>query len=41
MPAGNLKNTLYHLALPVLGLRSPIASVQGGVTTKTPGSADY
>ena len=30
MPAGNLKNTLYHLALPVLGLRSPIASVQGG-----------
>ena len=30
MPAGNLKNTLYQLALPVLGLRSPIASVQGG-----------
>ena len=30
MPAGNLKNTLYQLALPILGLRSPIASVQGG-----------
>ena len=30
MPAGNLKNTLYHLALPFLGLRSPISSVQGG-----------
>ena len=30
MPAGNLKNMLYQLALPVLGLRSPIASVQGG-----------
>lgn len=30
MPAGNLKNTLYQLALPFLGLRSPIASVQGG-----------
>lgn len=30
MPAGNLKNTLYSLALPVLGLRSPISSVQGG-----------
>lgn len=30
MPAGNLKNTLYQLALPVLRLRSPIASVQGG-----------
>lgn len=30
MPAGNLKNTLYQLALPVLGLRSPISSVQGG-----------
>ena len=30
MPAGNLKNTLYQLALPVLGLRSPIAFVQGG-----------
>ena len=30
MPAGNLKNTLYQLALPFLGLRSPISSVQGG-----------
>lgn len=30
MLAGNLKNTLYQLALPILGLRSPIASVQGG-----------
>ena len=30
MPAGTLKNMLYQLALPVLGLRSPIASVQGG-----------
>ena len=30
MPAGNLKNTLYQLALPILGLRSPVASVQGG-----------